>query len=233
MTYFSKDKKDRIPCSATAKWSNQPCRAQAVPGSDPPLCEKHGGKLDLMNVPLDTKVSFEAKRWRKHLPTNLQERYEQSLNDPDILSSRNEIALIDVRLADVIESLQESSQSSSRLWNDLNGEVQKFKKLVRKFKGIPPQEIVMNFLGLITEAIEVGSTSSELWGEIRSLVNDRKKLAESERRRLVEMHQMVTTEEALSMQRAIIEIIRNHVKEPTVLRAIAEDVKKLDTIGVG
>ena len=60
-----------------------------------------------------------------------------------------------------------------------------------------------------------------------SLVEQRRKLVESERRRLVELQQTITVERALVLVGAIAGIIKAHVKDRAMLAAISADLERL------
>ena len=64
------------------------------------------------------------------------------------------------------------------------------------------------------------------WTEIRETVDSRR-LAESERKRLVELNQYITVERATLFARALLESVRAHVTDPAARAAIAADAARL------
>lgn len=64
------------------------------------------------------------------------------------------------------------------------------------------------------------------WPEIQSLIEQRRKLVESERKRLVELHQVVSADQAMLMVRSLIASVREHVSDPAILRAISADLER-------
>lgn len=73
--------------------------------------------------------------------------------------------------------------------------------------------------------------SEDTWEEIRNLIEQRRKLVESERKRLVELQQVVTADQAMLLIRAVVASVREHVRDPAILRAITEDLARLSVAG--
>lgn len=65
------------------------------------------------------------------------------------------------------------------------------------------------------------------WPEIVSLIEQRRKLVETERKRLVEMQQMITAEQAAVLIAALTDAVRRHVDDPDALAAIASEFDRL------
>jgi hypothetical protein len=80
------------PCSAKTR-NGHPCKNPAMANG---RCRMHGGK-SLVGIasPL-TKTG----RWSKDLPTRLASRFAESEHDPELLSVRADIRLIDTLMAD-------------------------------------------------------------------------------------------------------------------------------------
>jgi hypothetical protein len=100
-----------------------------------------------------------------------------------------------------------------------------------------------NILVLQDEIALVDSRISELlaiqeyaelplsWPEITTLIEQRRKLVESERKRLVELQQVVTADQAMLLIRAVVASVREHVRDPATLRAITDDLARLALAG--
>ena len=69
--------------------------------------------------------------------------------------------------------------------------------------------------------------ASVVWDDLCRLLDQRRKLVESERRRMVEMHQMLTTEEAMTLLAAVVDSLRRHVVDRKVLAAVSADLTRL------
>jgi hypothetical protein len=137
-------------------------------------CRLHGGA-----APRGVgHYAFSTGRHSRYLPTRLASRYQQALSDPDLLSLRDEVALLDTRISTVVE------------------------------------------------ALEAGE-SAEGWAEIRGLIRDRAAVAAAEQKRLVELEQYVTAEQAMTFVGALMASVRRHVDDQRALAAIASDLTRL------
>ena len=76
--------------------------------------------------------------------------------------------------------------------------------------------------GTITE-----DNAADHWKEILTLLEQRRKLVESERKRLVEMHQVITAERAMVLMSAILGIIRENVNDRETLTRISEGIRRI------
>jgi hypothetical protein len=81
-------------CTATSKRTGRRCGARAVTGRN--VCYHHGGR-----TPRGTaSPHFQHGRYSRDLPTRVAARYEEAKADTELVSLRQEIALVDVRIVD-------------------------------------------------------------------------------------------------------------------------------------
>ena len=160
-------------CRAKAKRTGERCQAAAMPNG---VCRVHGGQSRAgLNHP-----SLTHGRYSKHLPTKAMVEFQQALHDPELLSLRNDIALVDVRL------------------NELVG-------------------------GLSGDTLPDTPT----WREILSVLQDRVVLVNSERKRLVDMQQMITGDQAMLLVARLAEMVNRHVSDPMERAAIATELGRI------
>lgn len=88
--------------------------------------------------------------------------------------------------------------------------------------------LVAKSINELEAAIDDGQTDAMLWHEIRSTINDRRILVESERKRLVELGAVMTAAQALSFVNALVEIIRDNVTDMVALERINDRDYKPD-----
>lgn len=62
---------------------------------------------------------------------------------------------------------------------------------------------------------------------LQQLIEQRRRLVETERKRLVDLQQMMTAEQAMLFLSAVVDIVRRHVSDRNVLAAITADVDRL------
>lgn len=196
-------------CGAKTR-SGEPCkRAAAANGR----CNLHGGKTPVgLALPQTTHG-----RYSKHLPARLSSRYHEAEYDSELLSMRAEVHLIDARLADVLARVD--TGESGHLWEALVTAKETYYKAPAKDKA----SALYALLGLIDE----GATDYAAWQDVRSLLEQRRRTVESERKRLVEMQQTITAERAMLLIGAIAGIVKAHVSSRQELAAITRDIGAL------
>jgi hypothetical protein len=86
-------------------------------------------------------------------------------------------------------------------------------------------------LAWLLALIEVGTQDYAAWNDVRSLLQERCKLVESERKRYVEMGQMITADRAMVLLAQITDIIRRNVVDKQALAAISSDLGRLVSVG--
>lgn len=141
----------------------------------------HGG-----NIPTGPALpQFKTGRYSKHLPARLADRYHEALADSELLAVRDDVALLDSHLAELLDRLHTDDAMAS-----------------------------------------VGT-----WGTVRDLLEQRRKLVETEQRRLVTMQQMITAEQAVALLGAVAGVIQRHVTDRAILGAISADLAALTLVG--
>ena len=201
-------------CTAKSKRTGHQCKKDAVIGRN--TCHIHGGKtLQGAESPL-TKTG----RYSKYLPERLQGRYQEAQADGDLILLRDEIALIDSRITELLGKLDLGESNAA--WQTLRDEWRRYKKAIAE-GDVDFASLALLNVGHAIENNEDGA----IWSEIYAVVNQRKLLVESERKRLVEMQQMITAERAYLLVSSLVDIVRQHVDDRTIMAAIAADARKL------
>lgn len=182
-------------------------------------CAIHGGKsLAGMASP-----SFKTGRYSKHLPTRLMARYQEAQSDPTLLALRDEVALIDTRLAELLGRVD--TGESAKRWQ----EAQTAFDALRKARTLADAKAFAAAMDELEQTLVIGN-DYDLWSEIANVVDLRKRLVESERKRLVEMQQMITSERAMVLLTTVAGIIKEHVTDTNVLAAISAEFRRLVAI---
>lgn len=211
-------------CTATSKRTGERCGAKAVTGRT--VCYHHGGR---------SLAGPASKTWQngnrsKYLPKRLLDDYQVSLDNPDKLLLDEDIALIESRLSDVLRRVD--SGESGRIWTELRDA----RRELEAARRIPDKDLrsagISSAVNAMCELIDRGSHDSAAWAEVTALIERRRKLVESERKRLVEAHKMIAVEQALGMMGMLIESVRRNVKDDDALRAVTADFARL-TSGAG
>ncbi len=205
-------------CNAKSKRTGELCKARAVNGST--KCYHHGGKTPAGIA----SPNYKTGRYSKSLPTRLAERYEEAENDAKLLELRSEVSLIDSRISDLLGRVD--TGESGEIWKQLRSAYNELVEANRKGDLIGATDAMFSIGSLIGE----GAQDYATWNEVLSVVEQRRRMVESERKRIVEMQQTLTIEQAMLMIGALTGIIRTHVTDRNILAAISADVGKLITI---
>ena len=200
-------------CGAKKK-DGTPCRMSAMPNG---RCRLHGGKsLAGMASP-----TFRSGKYSRYLPARMAARYEEAVSDPALLELRGDIALTDARLADLLGRVD--SGESGALWARLMQARLDLLAYRRAGDTVKTAEALNVLLDLVGQ----GHADYRAWAEIGGVIEQRRKLVESERKRLVEMQQTLTVERAMLLIGAISGVIKAHVHDRTTLAAIGRDIESI------
>ncbi len=202
-------------CGAKTR-SGGTCKNRAMPNG---RCRMHGGK-SLGGIASPT---YKHGRYSKYLPERLRERYVESLSDPDLIALREEISLTDARIEDLIKRVD--SGESGEAWalaRKALGEL-----LEAETKG----ESLHGPIAMLGEIIQRGLDDYGAWRELGGMIEMRRRLVESERKRLVDMQMMISAERAMLLISSIADIIRRNVTDVETKRAIQVELTAILTRG--
>lgn len=197
-------------CSGLTK-SGKPCGGAAMPNG---TCRMHnGGAATGLDHP-----SFKTGRYSKSLPARLLTRYQEALEDPELLALREDVALIDSRIADLLSRVD-------------TGETGGFYAEVKKAwsQYTRPSDLIEQAKAgeLMEQLLGAALTDFQAWEELGKQIDRRMKLVESERKRLVEMEQIVTVENLMVQVTAFTDVVRRNVNDPRTLAAIQREIEAL------
>lgn len=210
-----------MQCQAKAKSTGEQCGRRAVAGKR--VCTVHGGL---------TPSGPASPHWKdggrsKYLPKRLLDDYQASLDNPDKLVLDEDIALIDARLSDVLRRVD--SGESGQVWRDLR-EAKREYEAAQRARDTAAVAVAVN---TIMDLISRGTHDSAAWAEVTGLIERRRKLVESERKRLVEAQQLVHRDQAAALLGLLVDAVRRHVRDDATLRAITNEYARLTGLGSG
>jgi len=169
------------------------------------------------------------------MPGRLAERYHASLTDSELLAMRDDISLVDTRIAELL-GLLDRTRESGQLWKEVNQYRLDFLAAQRTHD----DKQIATALNRMLTAIALGAADFQRWAEIVDLLERRRKLVESEQKRLVAMQQMVTAEQAMTLVSALSNSLRTRVAEMVepdagqlLLAAVQRDLISILSSGVG
>ena len=204
-----------MQCQAKAKRTQVQCRRRAVKGKK--VCTVHGG-LSRSGIASPT---FKHGRYSKDIPARLSERYHQSIEDPELLALKADIALVDARLEDLLTRVD--TGESGALWNQAHSVFLDF----RSGNESGDQDKMGVALTELNRILNLGVDDYKAWDEIGQMLEQRRRLVESERKRLVDMELVITVERQMILLGAVVGIIKDYVKDKDTLRKISTGIGQL------
>lgn len=194
----------------------QRCKNRVLPGEE--YCRAH------LPVHLRRRGTPTNGRYSSRLPPDLLERYEASRADDKLLVLTEEIHLVDARIATLTEGLSDGGGSeSAAMWREVK---QQLKEVADAYRKQEYSDAVPTLLKL-ADAANGPLSDAMAWDELAKWIDRRARLAESERKRMLDLQQYVPVARAHAMVQAIGSIIQQHVQDPLVLRAIADDIGRV------
>jgi len=151
----------------------------------------------------------------------LGERFLASQSDPDLLNLNAEISLMDARLGDLLKRVD--SGESGELWKQLKATYKDLEDAQR----VGDEVASVLAMDALKQLITRGAMDYEAWSDVRILVEQRRKLVESEGRRRKDMQDMITSEKAMLLVTSLVETVRRHVSDRDTLAAISTDLARL------
>jgi hypothetical protein len=220
-----------MECGAK-KRDGTPCRTSAMPNGK---CRLHGGKSP---SGIASATLTAGGRYSKNLPTRFMGRYQASLNDPEILTLRDDLALYDARLEDLLGKVD--TGECGETWAALLSSVHEFRAAEeaanstdnenKRAEWRRDREVAMQTILVLCQE---GMADYAAWNEVKSVLELRRRASETEMKRRVAMQTMITEDRALLMQSAFLDILRKNVTDLSILAAISSDFRKLALAGDG
>lgn len=203
----------KTTCEAKTR-AGTPCKRAPMANG---RCSLHGGKTPGGIA----SPQFKTGKYSKYLPSRLLERYQVAAKDSDLLALREDIALIDARISDLLSRVD--TGESGALWSEARKAFEDFRVANATKNADKMRTALMD----LDSALERGITDYRAWNEVGQAIEQRRKLVESERKRLVEMQQMITSEQAMSLVAALTASVKEHVTDSATLSAIQAEFIRL------
>jgi len=180
----------------------------------------HGGRTPRGLASRLTKTG----RYSKDLPTRVAARYETAMADPELLSVRDDIALLQGAIADVMAEMK-SAESTP----DLDAILGSVEKISAEWQTWDWTRMNAELARLKERLVGKQSQRAAL-AEIRSLIKEKAQLVAQENRLLADRQQMITVEQYLLGMRALGSAVRRLVDDPATLRAIDGEFRRLASV---
>jgi hypothetical protein len=185
----------------------------------PPLagrtrCKLHGGKSPVgVAAP-----SYQGKGYSKYFPKEIARVYEQTLHDPELLSTREHIALADSRVHELLANLHDRSPLTK---------LKEIRALVQVIASEDDDMMRARDCIELNDLLDDAQVVAQNWHDVLETIEAGRRLRDTERKRLVALNQFITAEQAMLFAHAVIEAVKQNVKDPHELRKVANAITAL------
>lgn len=213
------DSVGRRLCSAkTASWTPEApsyCGTWNITANK--RCKLHGGK----SPSGEANGRFRTGKFSGSIPTRLAATYEESLSDPNLLTLRHEIALLDARLN---ELLQRADQEGGSVLDAAVYEAwAAFLAAKRSGDAVRLSEATFK----MDAAVKASYHDSSLWREVEKLTEQRRKLVVSEATLMLKLGASVPIEKVNVMIGYILAMVNHRVSDKDEKWSLTDDILKL------
>lgn len=196
------------------------CQRKGLKGKS--RCGLHGGK-SLAGI---ASKRYKHGRYSRFLPKGLRQQYEQTKHDPQLLSHEPDLRLMDLCLQGLLKNLNntaslEAFSEAQVQWEFLEqaqdrGDLQEMGRIMFKLRDLMRRTV----------------PSSQVWADIERVTEQRRKLLESESRRIQNSQNSMSSEQILALIEYIVDVLRTSVSKYAD-RLIATKILQQVTTDIG
>jgi hypothetical protein len=158
----------------------------------------------------------------KYLPKHLKKDYERAVTDPDLLSLRDQAALLRTREMELIRQL---GQMEVPPWGRAVDALVTLENAMRDKHQV--KEAWANLSNVIRQGASSAGTYEATWEELRAIIQEETKVSQTEVRRMLAVGAFVRTEDLMTVLRGMLEAVRANVPEVKARQAIQSRFNQL------
>jgi hypothetical protein len=152
-------------------------------------------------------------------------KYLEMIKDPELLSQRETIAIIDMRIQELLDRIDHDK--SDKRWLAVM-------KAWAEYKGARGTIKETEKYIALDNLMEAAEHDYESWRQIFSAFDVQRKVKESEMKRLKEMNMMLNVEEAMKLSAGLLNAVLEVVDDPRALQSIrTKFIRLIGDAGVG
>lgn len=185
-------------------------------------CSFHGGKSKRGIH----HYNFKTGKYCEVMPDHLVEHYEKLMEDGDLLSLREDVGVMTSLVMDAFRDMKENYYSSVQYFKLMKRGFQELDLLLKSYSDEVPDSLV-NKLNEIKFTFMEAQSEHHKKSELMNMMDQKRKLAESERKRLLEAHQLFSAEQMMTVMAAVLSIIRENVPDMQAQERIAGGIRML------
>jgi hypothetical protein len=180
-------------------------------------CKHHGGLAPVGAA----NPNYKHGRNSKYMPARLRDRYQEAMDDPDLLNITRDLALLEARITDLLQRVDFGE--AGRHWSKAQNTFVAFKDAVDR----GDSETMRIHLNSLERILAKGTADYAAWEEVISTIEQRRKLTETEMRRLEKMNQFVTAEQVSTLMASIAEAAKRVIQDPKILNEFTVELATL------
>jgi hypothetical protein len=212
-TILYNDKGTRTCSAKRASWTpDDPKICASTSLYENGRCKKHGGATPKGIA----SPHFKTGKHSRHLPSRLLDKYQEALEDPELMSLESDLALVQARINDLLEQLDEGG--AGKIMLEVSDAVDSFEYANQD----NDRKAMREAWRRIKEAVEKGKTESSVWAELYLMRDQKRKLTLAEAKRLQTMDQMIKVTQVNLLISALLDAVRQNVSDKTALAKISE-----------
>jgi hypothetical protein len=178
-------------------------------------CKMHGGKVPRMHA----APAYNGKGTSRYLPKNLRKEYERVMSDPNLLSVRDEIGLVQLRINQLAGEI-EDVKTGRELFEQAT---QAWAKMKAAMAGGTPAAFTA-CRNEMDRIMEDGATRYQKWSELIQAAKDKAHLSRVEIESMVDMHAMISVERVVMMLTSLGDVVKRNVKDKAALMSIMNEM---------
>lgn len=225
---------NRICGAACKQRPGELCQRPPVKGRN--RCHFHGGRTPIGVASGTHKHGMLSK----YVPARMLGVFQEAVNQPELLSVRGDIALLTVRLTELMSRLDREGSGSawedlSELWADFKQrsvDAQRAKQEGDADGAAKIQQGIHETLQRVDKLIAAGIRNDETWREMVDLIERTASLKQAEVKLAIQANAMLTTEQALLLFAKMLEAVRECVRDTAALTEIQLRFQKLAELTV-
>lgn len=204
---YTKDEKPLTACPECH--AERACRAKVSRAGQ--ACRVHGGASPKGIASPHYKGAGKSK----YLPARMLADYQEAADDQDLIALHADIALVEARIADILKRVD--SGESGAQWANARAA---YDALLVSLRATPadPQEQAQR-IDALGKTLARGRSDYAAWNELARLIEQKRKLIETEQKRLIAARDYVTVaQEYLLFDALVAAVTRNVVDRETLTR---------------
>lgn len=215
-----KNEDDKRVCGAfrsSADWEFSRCSQPTKQGR----CYHHGGH----SLKGKDHPDYKNGRYAEALPDGIAGRFQEVMQDESLTNLRKELAAIQTRIEEVMSSLEDPD--TGELWSD----IQKHLIKLQDARAAGNSDEESKQLHILEDLITSGAEERAKYREISELIERKRRLVDSERRREKALQAYVPLEDFIMSMHTVDDILRRHIDDPTTMQNIARELRSKFDLG--